>query len=262
MDSKREILGIDFDLVDYRKAFERIVHWKESGKCNFVAMVNPHSVSLCRRDSAMQDAVKKAGLVLPDGTGIIWASYILGHANHGCVTGPKLMLRLCDWGREKKLRHFFYGGAENVAQKLVESLVNKYVGLEVAGTYSPPFRQLHEDEDRIVVDKINSTEPDILWVGLGAPKQEKWMAEHFGRINAAAMVGVGAAFDFHSGRIKWAPAWIQNLGLEWAYRLAQDPKRMWRRNLDSPVFLFNVIIQRLRMLSDKSNSIKQEAMEN
>jgi N-acetylglucosaminyldiphosphoundecaprenol N-acetyl-beta-D-mannosaminyltransferase len=262
MFSRQKILGIGFDLVDYRSAFEQIANGKESGKCKLVIMMNPHSVSLCRRDAEVHDVITRADLVLPDGTGIIWASRILGFENRGRVTGPKLMLKICNWGREKKLRHFFYGGAEGVADKLAANLSSKYIGLQVAGTYSPPFRQLSKEEYRIIIDKINSTKPDILWVGLGAPKQEKWMDEHRSKINAAAMIGVGAAFDFHSGNVKWAPEWIRKLGLEWAYRFAQNPKRMWRRNLDSPRFLLNVIIQRLHMLSDNRASVKEEALEN
>jgi N-acetylglucosaminyldiphosphoundecaprenol N-acetyl-beta-D-mannosaminyltransferase len=257
-----EILGINFDLVDYRSAFEQIINWKESGERRLVAMMNPHSVLLCRRTPEMPDAIKRAGLVLPDGTGTIWASNILGYEHRGRVTGPKLMLKICDWGREKGLRHFFYGGKEGIADKLTANLSSKYPRLQVAGTYSPPFRQLSHEEDRIITDKINSTRPDIIWVGLGAPKQEKWMADHLGRVNAAAMIGVGAAFDFHSGNIKWAPKWIRRLGFEWAYRLVQEPGRMRRRNLDSFTFLINVIMQRLGMQFDKGNHVRKRALEN
>lgn len=148
--------------------------------------------------------------------------------------------------REKGYRHFFYGGAPGVAETLVEKLSREYPGLQIAGSYSPPYRPLSEQEDAKVVAMINAARPDIVWVGLGATKQEKWMAEHVRRIEATAMIGVGAAFDFHSANVKWAPAWIQKSGLEWAYRLAKEPRRMWRRNLDSPIFLTKVLGQRLR----------------
>ena len=123
-----------------------------------------------------------------------------------------------------------------------------YPGLEVAGTYCPPFRSLSEREDQAITKRINSTDPDIVWVGLGAPKQEQWMARHVGKIKAAALIGVGAAFDFHSGNVKWAPNSVRKLGLEWAYRLAQNPRGMWRRNFDSPLFLSRVMWQRLSMI--------------
>jgi N-acetylglucosaminyldiphosphoundecaprenol N-acetyl-beta-D-mannosaminyltransferase len=151
------------------------------------------------------------------------------------------MLRLCDWGREFGYKHYFYGGAEGVADKLRDKLSQMFPGLQTAGTYCPPFRPLSKQEDEMIVEQINRTEPDIVWVGLGAPKQEKWMSAHLDKISATAMIGVGAAFDFHSGNVKWAPASIRKLGLEWAYRLAKEPKRMWRRNLDSLIFLAKVI---------------------
>ena len=155
------------------------------------------------------------------------------------------MLKLCDAGRNKSYRHFFYGGGPDVAAKLAQRLSQSFPGLAVAGTYTPPFRPLSTEEDPRVVERINDAHPDIVWVGLGAPKQEKWMAEHFGKINATAMIGVGAAFDFHAQTVKWAPAWVRKLGLEWAYRLTQQPRHLWRRNLDSPLFLAEVIRQRL-----------------
>lgn len=245
-DNKRDILQVKFDLVAYHAAMETIDQWKQAGQRQYVTITNPHSVLLCHRDRQMGQATRQAGMVLPDGTGIILAARLLGYSHNGRATGPMLMLKLCDWGRLKGYRHFFYGGAEGVAEKLAEKLSRDYPGLLVVGTYYPPFRQLSEAEDQAIVDEINKTKPDIVWIGLGAPKQEKWMAEHVGRITATAMIGVGAAFDFHSGNVKWAPAWIRKIGMEWAYRLALEPRRMWRRNIDSPIFLTKVIGQRVK----------------
>jgi N-acetylglucosaminyldiphosphoundecaprenol N-acetyl-beta-D-mannosaminyltransferase len=244
---RHDILKVKFDLIAYEIVMKTIERWREDGHRHYVAMTNPHSVLLCHRDELMLRATLEAGMVLPDGIGVLLAARLLGYRHNGRATGPSLMLKLCDWGRENNYRHFFYGGAEGVAAKLTTNLSNKYPGLRVAGTYFPPFRPLTDEEDRSIVEKINSAKPDIVWIGLGAPKQEKWMAEHIGRIKATAMIGVGAAFDFHSGNIKWAPAPIRRLGLEWAYRLVQNPKRMWRRNLDSPLFLSKVMRQRLMM---------------
>jgi len=178
---------------------------------------------------------------------LILAARLLGLKSRGRVTGPTLMLKLCDWGRERGYRHYFYGGKEGVAETLARRLSERFPGLEVAGTFSPPFRTLTEEEGAAVVEKINATRPDVVWVGLGAPKQEKWMAAHVGRIAAAALIGVGAAFDFHSGNVKWAPGWIRKIGMEWAWRLAHEPRRLWRRNLDSPLFLLAVMKQRIMM---------------
>ncbi|HOW72868.1 MAG TPA: WecB/TagA/CpsF family glycosyltransferase [Phycisphaerae bacterium] len=243
---RTDVLGVEFNLVDYRAVTEEIAAWRNAGRREIVAITNPHSVLLCARDPTMGAATRNAGLVLPDGTGIILAARILGYQHNGRVTGPALMLYLCDKGRELGFRHYFYGGNEGVADQLAERLSERFPGLQVGGTFCPPFRPITEEEDKEIVHRINATLPDIVWVGLGAPKQEKWMLAHHGRIAATAMIGIGAAFDFHSGNVRWAPRWIRKLGIEWAWRLALNPRRMWRRNLDSPIFLCKVIAQRLR----------------
>lgn len=253
VDEKR-ILGVRFDLADYAAVLETLYGWRETGKRSYVTITNPHSVLMCRRDEEMRRATDGAGLTLPDGVGIIWAAAILGYPHHGRVTGPTLMLRLCDEGRRLGLRHYFYGGTEGVADQLAERLSERFPGLAVAGTYCPPFRALGPEEDEAILRKINAAKPDVVWVGLGAPKQEKWMAARVGRIEAAAMIGVGAAFDFHSGNVQWAPKWVRALGIEWAYRLVLEPGRLWRRNLDSPLFLMKVLCQRLRGLRRRGNA--------
>jgi N-acetylglucosaminyldiphosphoundecaprenol N-acetyl-beta-D-mannosaminyltransferase len=245
---KYDILGVRFDLIAYHVAMKTIDRWRREDEQHYVTITNPHSVMLCRRDRQMFEATSRAGLTLPDGVGIILAAQLLGYLHNGRVTGPILMLKLCDRGRQKGYRHFFYGGAQGVAKRLAERFSRVYPGLQVAGTYCPPFRPISDKEDEQIVGMINGTKPDIVWVGLGAPKQEKWMADHLGKIRATAMIGVGAAFDFNSGNVKWAPHWMRKCGLEWAYRLSKEPKRMWRRNLDSPSFLSKVVYQRLRMV--------------
>jgi N-acetylglucosaminyldiphosphoundecaprenol N-acetyl-beta-D-mannosaminyltransferase len=224
------------------------------GQRHYVTIANPHSVCLCGRDDEMASATTAAGMTLPDGAGVILGANILGQKHKGRVTGPTLMLKLCDWGRKDSLRHYFYGGGEGVTQELAISMEAKFPGIVVAGSHFPPFRQLTPEEDCQIVDKINATRPDIVWVGLGAPKQEKWMADHLGRVAATAMIGVGAAFDFHTGRVKWAPAIVRRLGVEWAWRLACEPRRMWRRNLDSPIFLLKVLQQRLGLLRNRDGT--------
>jgi N-acetylglucosaminyldiphosphoundecaprenol N-acetyl-beta-D-mannosaminyltransferase len=237
------ILNVDFDLIDYEQTVKIVSEWRQMGKRAYITITNPHSVLMCHRDEKMRKATACAGLSLPDGTGIIWAANILGYKHHGRVTGPTLMLSLSDLGRRHGFRHYFYGAAEGVAQNLSERLRKKFTGLEVTGTYSPPFRALSEKEDLAIIEQINESCPDIVWIGLGAPKQEKWMADHLGKIKATAMIGVGAAFDVHSENVQWAPPWIRKLGIEWAYRLALEPRRMWRRNLDSPLFLYKILVQ-------------------
>ena len=247
---KQDILQVRFDLIAYHVAMETIERWRQNCEQHYVTITNPHSVMMCSRDAEMRKATEMASLTLPDGVGIVLAARLLGYPHNGRATGPMLMLKLCDWGREHGYRHYFYGGDEGVAEKLREKLCKKYPDLQVVGTYTPSFRAISRQEDQAIVEQIDSTKPDIVWVGLGAPKQEKWMAQHLGRIQATAMIGVGAAFDFHSGNAKWAPEWIRIFGLEWAYRFIREPKRMLRRNLDSPVFLAGVLRQRFRMMLD------------
>jgi N-acetylglucosaminyldiphosphoundecaprenol N-acetyl-beta-D-mannosaminyltransferase len=242
----RTIVDVRFNLVGFESVMETVLGWRDRNERAYVALVNPHSVMMCRRDEAMCRAIEGAGLTLPDGVGIILAANILGYPHQGRVTGPALTLKLCDLGRRHGLRHFFCGGARGVAEELAGRLSDKYENLVVAGTYCPPFRPLTPEEDDALVARINATRPDIVWIGLGAPKQEKWMADHLDRIDAPAIIGVGAAFDFHSGTVPWSPSWGRKLGLEWAHRLALEPRRMWRRNLDSPAFLLRVFRQRFR----------------
>ncbi len=237
------ILGTHFSLLSYRDAMTTIVRWRDGRERHYVTLTPPYSVLLCRGDPELNQATARAALTLPDGVGIILAAKVLRYPHHGRVTGPTLMLRLCDWGRAERLRHFFYGGAPGVADAMAGRLTQSYPGLDVVGTYCPPFRRLSPGEDADILEYINGAKPDIVWVGLGSPKQEKWMMVHQGKINAAALIGVGAAFDFHSGRVKWAPKWVRDLGLEWAYRLAAEPQRMWRRDVNSLVFLARILRQ-------------------
>jgi len=162
--------------------------------------------------------------------------------------GPDLMMKCCEYGVERKWRHFFCGGKNGVPELLSKKLTENFPGLNTVGSYSPPFRPLTRDEDEAIIDQINSANPDILWVGLGLLKQERWIAEHIGKIKVPWMVGVGAAFDFHSGTIKRAPRFYRRIGLEWFYRTVFEP-RLIKRQLRGFAFLFSVakgaILQRL-----------------
>jgi len=242
----RNILGVDFNLLSYGDVTTTIRNWRESREHGYITLTPPYSVMMCRRDEQLRQATNGARLTLPDGVGIILAAMLLGYPHHGRVTGPMLMLRLCEIGRDWGLRHFFYGGRPGVAEALAARLEERFPGLTVAGVYCPPFRELTVQEDAQIVQEMNRCRPDLVWVGLGSPKQEKWMAQHVGRVHAAALIGVGAAFDFHSGRIPWAPPWMRQMGIEWMYRLAREPRRMWRRNISSVAFLAQVLRQGLR----------------
>lgn len=246
MMKKYNILGTSFSLLSYEDMLTTIKEWRANQQRHYITLTPPYSVLMCRRDAELQQATQGAALTLPDGVGIILAAKLLRYPHNGRVTGPTLMIKLCDWGRASGIRHYFYGGRPGIAASLADKLTVRFPGLKVAGTYCPPFKKLTSEEHADIVQQINTAKPDIVWVGLGSPKQERWMAQHMGQIDAAAMIGVGAAFDFHSGRAKWAPAWMQKMGIEWAYRLVQEPKRMWRRNLGSFVFLARILHQCLQ----------------
>jgi N-acetylglucosaminyldiphosphoundecaprenol N-acetyl-beta-D-mannosaminyltransferase len=239
------VAGVDFNLISAQQCMSVIVDWAQQGLSGAISLVNPHSILLGRRDPQMRNALERSALVLPDGIGVVVGARMLGYPNTGRTSGPELMLYICDEGRKHQLRHYFYGGQPGVAEELANRLAARFPRLQVAGTYTPPFRTMTAEEDREALDRINASGADIVWVGLGAPKQEKWIAEHLGRLRVPALIGVGAAFDFHSGNIPWCPAPIRKMGLEWAYRLAKEPRRLWRRNLDSFLFLAMVSSQLL-----------------
>jgi N-acetylglucosaminyldiphosphoundecaprenol N-acetyl-beta-D-mannosaminyltransferase len=183
-------------------------------------------------------------MVTPDGVPLVWASHWLGHREVSRVYGPDLLMAACERSLQSGWSHYFYGGADGVPEKLGSNLRVRFPGIKIAGMESPPFRKLSPEEDQAAVERINASGADILWVGLGAPKQEYWMAEHLGKIKAPVMIGVGAAFDFHAGVKKQAPLWMRRNGLEWVFRLASEPRRLWKRYLvNNPRFLWNVFLQ-------------------
>jgi N-acetylglucosaminyldiphosphoundecaprenol N-acetyl-beta-D-mannosaminyltransferase len=177
---------------------------------------------------------------------LVWLSRLHGHGHVTRVYGPDLMLALCEHSLLKGYKHFFYGGGEGVPELLSNNLRRRFPGLRVVGGYSPPFRSLSGAEDERVVAAINEADPDIVWIGLSTPKQERWMTEHVGQLTAPVLIGVGAAFDFHSGLKRQAPRWMQRSGLEWLFRLATEPKRLWRRYfMNNPLFVLRVLQQAL-----------------
>lgn len=238
------ILGVHVSAVNMPLVLQTIDGWISKHERNYVCVAPVHSIMECHRSQELTEIFNQAGLVTPDGMPLVWLSHFQGHKEVSRVYGPDLMLALCEHGLSRSYRHYFYGGADGVADELVARLSARIPGLQVAGIYSPPFRPLSAEEDQKIVEMINATQPDIIWVGLGAPKQERWMAEHADRLNAAAVIGVGAAFDFHAGRKLQAPYWMQRNGLEWLFRLMTEPKRLWRRYLiNNPLFIYHVILQ-------------------
>jgi N-acetylglucosaminyldiphosphoundecaprenol N-acetyl-beta-D-mannosaminyltransferase len=244
--SRVNILGVGVSAVTREMVLQTIDGWIDRCDPHYVCVTGVHGVIESRRDEELRRIHNAAGLVTPDGMPLVWLSHLKGYPHVERGYGPNLMLAICEYSVEQGYRHYFYGGAEGVPQQLANNLRQRYPGLQVAGTYSPPFRPLTAEEDQEVVQMINESDPDIVWIGLSTPKQERWMAAHVGRLNAPVLLGVGAAFDFHTGRKPQAPAWMQRSGLEWLFRLMTEPRRLWKRYLiNNPLFVTLVLLQAL-----------------
>jgi len=203
-----------------------------------------HGVVEAQDDAAFKNILNGAFLCTPDGMPMVWAGRLRGHREMSRVYGPDLMLDVCAWSESSGCRHFFYGGSEGVAELLAQKLKARFPKLEVCGTFTPPFRPLSAEEVAGLQQQITAAMPDILWVGLSTPKQEKFMAEYLPKLDVTLMIGVGAAFDFHSGRVRQAPRWMQRSGLEWFYRLCCEPRRLAKRYFrNNPLFVVKFFSQ-------------------
>jgi N-acetylglucosaminyldiphosphoundecaprenol N-acetyl-beta-D-mannosaminyltransferase len=226
------VLGVRVNAVQIPDVISRMEHWiAHRRKCHYIAVTDMHSLMQAQQSASFKQILRDADLVVPDGFPLIWLGRRKGFALRRRVYGPELMEQFCQVTSAKSYRHFFYGGASGVAADLASRFVERFPGLQVTGMFSPPFRPLNPEEDREVVAAINASCADVVWIGLGAPKQERWMFEHRHLLKAPVLVGVGAAFDFHTGRVAQAPPWIRNHGFEWLFRLACEPRRLWRRYL-------------------------------
>ena len=223
------ILGVPVSAISMGDAIAAIEQWIEHRTPHYVCIRDVHGVIASRKDPRLREIHKQAGLVTPDGMPLVWLSRLFGSCRTERVYGPDLMRELTAISAQRGYRQFYYGGTEGVAETLAQYLAAIHPGLQVAGQFCPPFRELTPEEDQAVVDTINAARPDIVWVGLSTPKQEYWMANHLGRIDAPVMVGVGAAFDFLAGTKPQAPLFMQRNGFEWLFRAASEPRRLGRR---------------------------------
>jgi N-acetylglucosaminyldiphosphoundecaprenol N-acetyl-beta-D-mannosaminyltransferase len=240
------VLGVHVSAVDMEMALETIQSWIARAERHYVCVSGVHGLMESHRDPGLRRIHNAAGLVTPDGMPLVWLCRLMGFSHVRRVYGPDLMLALSDRSVIPGYRHFYYGGAPGVVETLAVRMQQRFPGLRVVGTYSPPFRPLTPAEDDQIVARINASGADIVWVGISTPKQERWMAEHLGRLRSRVMIGVGAAFDFHAGVKEQAPYWMQRSGLEWLYRLRQEPRRLWRRYLiNNPYFLCLMLLQLL-----------------
>lgn len=238
-----KVLGVRVHALQIEDAIARMERWiAERARAHYITVTGMHGVTECLDDQKLRDIHNEADLVVPDGKSLVLVGRLRGHDLKRRVYGPELMETFC--GRTgSKYRHFFYGGAAGVAEHLALVERERH-GIQIAGTYSPPFRPLNAEEEKELKDLIERTKPDILWVGLSTPKQEAWMYEHRLTLPVPVMAGVGAAFDLNTGRLVQAPRWMREGGLEWLFRLLVEPRRLWRRYLvQGARFIWNVLLE-------------------
>lgn len=242
----RYVLGMRVDGTSYRETAEAIADLVSAGEGGVVCVSNVHMVMEAFDDPEFQEIVNSADLVTPDGVPLVWALRLLGVETAERVYGPSLLPMVCDLARERGLSVGFYGGSVEVLDELVRRMGKRFPGLDVSFAWAPPFRELDAEKDQKIIDGIEASGTDILFVGLGCPKQERWIAGHRNSLSCV-MLGVGAAFDFYAGHKAQAPKWMQAAGLEWLFRLCREPRRLWRRYLyHNPRFLFHFVRQLAR----------------
>jgi N-acetylglucosaminyldiphosphoundecaprenol N-acetyl-beta-D-mannosaminyltransferase len=235
------VLGVGVSALTFHQACALVLGVRGAHRLGYVCLGTAHGLTAARSDPALRKIYNASWLTTPDGMPLVW----LGPPGVERVYGPDLMLAVCDAGRATGLTHYFYGGVPGVAETLREKLCARFPGLQVAGTFTPPFRPLSPAEAAALRAEVARTRPDIIWVGLGTPKQEHFMAEYAPTLDAGLLIGVGAAFDFHSGRVRQAPRWIQRSGFEWLFRLGTEPRRLGPRYLaTNPLFVLRVLAQR------------------
>lgn len=225
---KVSVAGVGISKTSYADAAERICDWAARGESRYVCITSAHGVVTARGDKTFRGILNSADIVAPDGMPVVWTMRASGGTGQRQVCGRTLMLHACAAAAERRLPVYFYGAVDSTLQLLSDNLSRKFPKLRIAGAFAPPFRPLTDAEDADVVRRIDESGARIVFVGLSTPKQEIWIHEHCGRLSAV-MIGVGAAFDFHAGTLRQAPAWMQRCGLEWLYRLVAEPRRLWRR---------------------------------
>jgi len=236
------LLGVNVSRVNLVLAVDQICTWVRQKQRTYVCVAPVSTLVDARRDPKYMAVVNAAGMVTPDGMPVVWLARMRGCKEIGRSYGPDILLETCNRGQDLGIRHFFYGGTEGTLQKLQQKLRESYPQILIVGSYAPPFKPGVWQEDSKVLDRINGTAADVIWVGLGSPKQDFWMQLHRPLLNAPVIVGAGAAFDFCSGVKPQAPRWIQPLGLEWLFRLCCEPGRLWKRYLiGNSLFLIYVM---------------------
>jgi len=247
-----KILGVKVHATSIGRALSRIESALALGDKGYVCVTGVQGVMEAQVDSNLKRIINNSVLTTPDGRPTVWVGWLRGFFKMRQVTGPDMMLRICARSVEKGYTHFFYGGNDGVAEQLKHSLAQRFPGLRVVGTYSPPFRPLNAEEEAELIRTVSELKPDFFWVGLSTPKQERFMDQYLSKLDTKLMLGVGAAFDIHTGRIKDAPYWMKVIGVQWLHRIYQDPARLWRRYLvNNPKFVYRITLELLGIASQQ-----------
>ncbi|MBT8143950.1 MAG: WecB/TagA/CpsF family glycosyltransferase [Gammaproteobacteria bacterium] len=242
-----DILGVGVHALNMDSAVAALADAVTEGRKGYVCVTGVHGIMEAQGDEQLRQILNGSFLTTPDGMPTVWIGRSTGHKAMRRVYGPELMLQVCQASVAAGWTHYFYGGNEGVADELKQRLQQRYPGLQVVGTYTPPFRPLNESEEQALIDDVAAKRPDFFWVGLSTPKQERFMADYIDRLDTTVMLGVGAAFDIHTDRVREAPGWIQTAGLQWLHRLAQEPSRLGPRYLvNNPKFVAKYLMTRLK----------------
>lgn len=243
-DPRVNVLGVGISSIDMTRAVQACGKLLRAGRRGYVCVTGVHGVMEAQANPQFRSILNCAFLTTPDGMPMVWIGRLQRHREIGRVYGPDFMLELCRWSVSQGYRHFLYGGKEGVADELATRLKQRIPGLQIVGTFTPPFGPLAEKEELALKLQVAVCKPDIFWVGLSTPKQERFMSQYLYLLDTKLMIGVGAAFDIHTGHVKDAPKWIKISGLQWLHRLCQEPRRLWKRYLiNNPRFILAIALQ-------------------
>jgi N-acetylglucosaminyldiphosphoundecaprenol N-acetyl-beta-D-mannosaminyltransferase len=256
-----DVLGVRVDVLNMEQSLSKLLHMLRRKEKGYLSAATVHGVMMAQRDEEFARSLADASIVLADGMPTVWVGRLQGHHRMQQVTGPDLMREIFLRKEFAHYTHYLYGGKEGVADELAARFLQLAPWAKIVGTYTPPFRPLSPGEERAFIAEIRRIRPDMIWVGIGAPKQDKFMRHYLPKLDTHLMFGVGAAFDFHTGRIRDCSGWVRRAGLQWLHRLLQDPKRLWWRYLRyNPEFLLRIALQFSRLHAPASGGRRTSAL--
>ena len=256
-----DVLGVNVSGINLRRAIKLAESWLATKRPGYICVSGVHGIMEAQRDTELRQILNRAVINVPDGMPLSWVGRLRGFRQMDRVFGPDFMSAICQRSVSRGYRHFLYGGQPGVAEHLKEVLQGRFPGLQIVGTWTPPFRALNNQEERDLLAQVHACSPDIVWVGISTPRQERFMAQYADRLKVPLLVGVGAAFDYHTGRIRDSPNWLKRAGLQWLHRLLQDPRKLWRRYLrNNPAFLWKIIPQLLSMRRKADHSTRANSV--